>query len=189
MMKNLEHAMSSTTDNTSKKRKKRTSRQVKADNAALAYAKRKGRKEVKSDLAYTTDDDNLFTMFGEDDGNPPDEDTMAQAFIGRLMKTDVYDDIMSAYIENRGGVYDIVNREIMTAYKNFVYNGSWKLDKLFDVIVFLIKSNSPINKYSISKIGIKRDNGDLPMGLLNGIDSDDYDYITCDVISDDKEDC
>lgn len=170
------------------KKKKRTSRQVKADNAALEYSKRKSQNEVKSDLISTVDDDNLFTMFGEDDGTPPDENTMAQAFIGRIMKTAVYDDIMRAYVENRGGVYDIFNREIMTAYKNFVYNGSWKLDKLFDVIVFLVKSNSSINRYSISKIGIKRDNGDLPMGLLNGIDSDDYRFITSDVISDGKED-
>lgn len=167
-----------------KKTRPRSVRRVKADRAAEKYQQDKISNVIKSAIKDTVDNDNLFSMFDEDDGGEPDEKTMSQAFVGRIMKTNVYEDIIDPYVQSRGGLYEIINREIMTMYRKFVYDGAWDAEKLFNCLLFIIKSGNPnINRYALSKIGMKYDNGDLPMGLLSGISQDDYDFIVNDVIS------
>jgi hypothetical protein len=159
---------------------RRTKRRIMADNYVEDISRKQQDKTVKSDNPLTSNNDNLFSGLVEDE--IPDDEYMASAFIGRMQKTYVYDDIVKPYADSRGAQYDIVNRNIKSMYKMMVYNGSWGLEKLFTVLVMILKSNQDISRWTVGKTGGIYDNGGMPAGTLRGMSSKDFDFIVNDAL-------
>lgn len=163
---------------------RRTKRQVKADRDANETIRDKQDSMVKSRMSSTYDDDNLFSLYDEDDANEiPESGIMADAFIGRMQGTTTYIRFIDPYVASRGGSYELIHNEIENAYVRFVYNGSWTTSRFFEILLFAIKSMMPINQYTMSQIGLKYDKGLMPMNLLSGVSEKDYNRITNDVLN------
>lgn len=171
-------------------RKRRSHNQVMADRAARNHVDNELDNDVKSRIRGTYDSDDLFTMYDKDDNtdsiddNEPDDDTLARAFVGRMQRTQVYDDFVKPYAESRGSDYELVNHEIIDLYKKFAYTGACKMDKFFTIIIIMLKTQLPtLNRRSFGILSVKYDKGYTPMNALAGINSDDYKFITTDIIS------
>lgn len=159
---------------------KRTRRRIMADDFASNVSRKKRSASIKSSDPLTSDEDNLFTGLMEDD--IPDDEYMASAFIGRMQKTYVYDDIVRPYADSRGSQYDIVNRQVKSLYKSMVYHGTWNLEKFFTVLIMILKSNQEISRWAVGKAGGIYDGGGMPSGTLRGISSEDFDFIINDAL-------
>lgn len=159
---------------------RRTHRQVLADDEARRSIIDKRSKVVKSDDASTRS----AGFFADDtDDAADDPQYLAEAFVGRLTRTYVYDDIIRPYAESRGRVYALINRSIESNYVRFVCDGGYSTEKFFVILLFLIKTNAEISQWGFSKTGAIYDSGRIPMGTLKDVSSRDYDYIVDDIMN------
>jgi hypothetical protein len=100
----------------------------------------------------------------------------AAAFIGRFQSVDVFGTLMVPY-SGANGDYDVVTRSIKNAYRSFVEENGWTVEKFFRAVVFALENKLEINKYTLGRAGRQYDMSKLPMGVLNFMDADEYDYV------------
>lgn len=180
------------TDGKASKKPRRTHRQVMADRSASKHVDDEldDARLVKSKIRGTYDGNDLFAMYADgDDGydassDEPDDETLASAFVGRMRKTAVYDDFVKPYAESRGADYEMVNHEIIELYRRFAYTGACGMDKFFTIILIMIKAQyATLSRRMFGMLSVKYDKGFIPMNALSGVNRDDYEYITTDVVS------
>lgn len=156
---------------------RRTKKRIMADRYAEASASARKRREARADDPSTRDDDGLFTGLIDE---RPDDGDLRSAFVGRMMRTDIYDDIVKPYADGRGAQYDIINRQIEDMYGSFVIKGGWSVDKLLTILIVAMRSGKEINRWFLSKAGAIYDRGDITMGMLKGVSERDFDYVSTD---------
>ena len=161
---------------------KRTHRRVLADNASKNNVRSRQSSMTARDLSETTSSDDLFSMLDVEAPEVEDDDIYAKAFIGRLMGTYVFPDFITPYAESRGKQYDLILKLIKDMYGMFVMDGGWTVSKFFECILFIIKTNENINRFSFMKVSERYDSRGLPAGILVGVSSDDYQTITNDAM-------
>lgn len=179
------------TDGKAPKKPRRTHGQVMADRSARKHVDDEldDTGLVKSRIRGTYDGNDLFAMYadGDDDydaSDEPDDETLARAFIGRMQRTAVYDDFVKPYAESRSADYEMVNHEIIELYKRFAYTGACGMDKFFTIILIMVKARyATLSRRAFGILSVKYDKGYTPMNALAGVNQDDYNYITTDVVS------
>jgi hypothetical protein len=124
------------------------------------------------DYKHRADSRGMMSLFGVVGPSTTD----GSAFIGRFQSVPIFEELMRPYAE-AGADYDLTARKIKDMYKYFVMENNWTVEKYFRILAFALENMSDINRFVMGKAGRAYDMDNLPMGILNDMDLDDYDYV------------
>lgn len=150
-----------------------------ADRYAEHVAESRSPKTHADNPATSADGDLFSGLINE----KPDEGDLQSAFVGRMQRTRIYDDVVKPYAEIRGRQYDIINRQMESMYDKFIIKGGWSVEKLLTILIVAMRSGKEINRWVLSKYGAIYDRGDIPMITLKGVLEDDFNYVATDAMS------
>lgn len=159
--------------------RRRTRKRIMADRYAEHVAESRSPKTSADNPATSADRDLFSGLINE----KPDDGDLQSAFVGRMQRTRIYDDVVKPYAESRGRQYDIINRQMESMYGMFVIKGGWGVDKLLTILIVTMRSGKEINRWAISKSGAIYDRGDIPMFALKGVSEDDFNYVSADAMA------
>lgn len=150
-----------------------------ADRYAEHVAESRAPKTSADNPATSADRDLFFGLISE----TPEDGDLQSAFVGRMQRTRIYDDVVKPYANSRGRQYDIINRQMESMYGMFVIKGGWGVEKLLTILIVIMRAGKEINRWSVSRSGAIYDRGDIPMVALRGVSEDDFNYVSADAMS------